>query len=155
MPQLTKAQEIERIIDKDRDEMNNAPYPEKLPEWLLDNFDEIVMAERQNVNKYSAKIMRSILSKKDDVSQLTMLETGLVLNMWSAVQPYLVAKDIDEFLDRKQVVGQLMWRYNVIVQQEDEKLRRKENTLINLSRSQIVKPYKLTLTHHVYTCISL
>lgn len=140
MPQLTKAQEIERIIDKDRDEMNNAPYPEKLPEWLLDNFDEIVMAERQNVNKYSAKIMRSILSKKDDVSQLTMLETGLVLNMWSAVQPYLVAKDIDEFLDRKQVVGQLMWRYNVIVQQEDEKLRRKENTLINLSRSQIVKP---------------
>lgn len=140
MSQLTKAQEIERIIDKDRDEMNNAPYPEKLPEWLLDNFDEIVMAERQNVNKYSAKIMRSILSKKDDVSQLTMLETGLVLNMWSAVQPYLVAKDIHEFLDRKQVVGQLMWRYNVIVQQEDEKLRRKENTLINLSRSQIVKP---------------
>ena len=37
MPQLTKAQEIERIIDKDRDEMNNAPYPEKLPEWLLAN----------------------------------------------------------------------------------------------------------------------
>lgn len=138
MAQKSKAQEIQEVLDKDRDAINNSPFPEMLPPWLLDNFDEIIMAERQNVNRYSAKVMRSILSKKDNPARLTVYEGGLVLNILSAVQPFLIAKDIEEFLDKKQIIGELMFRYNMNMAKEEEKLKRKEASLINISRSRIV-----------------
>jgi len=132
------AQEIQKIIDNDRLAINNAPFPEKLPDWLLDNFDEIIMGERQNVNPYTAQLLRSVLSKRDDPSKLTVYEGGWVLNVLNAVQPFLIAKDKDEFLEKKEFFGAVMFRFNLKMAEEERKLEIKERKLKEGNRKMIL-----------------
>lgn len=130
-------QEIQQIINKDKLAINNAPFPEKLPEWLLTNFDEIIMGERQNVNPYNAEMLRSVLSKKDDPSKLTVYEGGWVLNVLNSVSPFLIAKDIDGFIEKKAVFGPIMFKFNIHIKEEERKIDTKERKLREGNRKMI------------------
>lgn len=130
-------QEIQQIINKDKLAINNAPFPEKLPEWLLTNFDEIIMGERQNVNPYNAEMLRSVLSKKDDPSKLTVYEGGWVLNVLNSVSPFLIAKDIDDFIEKKAVFGPIMFKFNIHIKEEERKIDTKERKLREGNRKMI------------------
>lgn len=132
------AQEIQKIIDNDRVAINNAPFPEKLPDWLLTNFDEIIMGERQNVNPYTAALLKSVLSKKNDPSKLTVYEGGWVLNVLNAVSPYLIAKDIDDFIEKKSIFGPIMFKFNLKMADEERKLELKERKLKEGNRKMIL-----------------
>lgn len=131
-------QEIQEIIAKDKIAINNAPFPEKLPDWLLNNFEEIIMAERQNVNPYSARLLKSVLSKKDDLSKLTVHEGGWVLNVLNAVSPYLISVDINDFIEKKEVFGDIMLKFNINMGKELRKVEAKEQTLRKGNRKMIL-----------------
>lgn len=134
---LTKAQEIDAIIEKDRTAIDNAPFPEPLPDWVLNNFDELIMSMPQNIHPYSAKFLQIILSKRDNPSDLTVIEGGFVLNVLNSVAPYLIAKDFDEFIEKKAIIGAIMYRFNVNMQKELNKLEVKRANLLKGSRRLI------------------
>jgi hypothetical protein len=127
-------QDVKEIIAKDMQAMNEAPFPEPLPEWLLSNFDKIIMEMPQSANPYFAETLESILSKKNP-NDLTFYEGGFVLNVINSVAPKFVAKDIKTFIHRKRMIGRIMYRYNVNLKKEENKLAAKEQTLMRGMRN--------------------
>lgn len=129
-------EEIKEIIEKDEQAINNAPFPEKLPPWLLDNFDKVIMKMPQAYNPYTAATLKSVLSKKHDVQELTVVEGGWVLNCLNNIEPELIAKDIHDFMRKKEIIGQIMYNYNMGIAKEKIKLEKKKDVLLKGLRNQ-------------------
>lgn len=123
-------QEINQQIAADIKAMNEAPFPEPLPDWLLDNFDKIIMEVPQKDVPYFAETVRCVLAKRPN--ELTFYEGGFVLNVWTAVAPKYLSKNINTFLDRKGIAQRIMYRYNQQLEREQGKLDRKKASLMKL-----------------------
>lgn len=134
---MTK-QEIELIIYNDTVKMNNAPFPEPLPDWLLTNFEHIIMEHWQNVNPYTSELLKSVLSKRDDPSKLTVMEGGWVLNVLNSVPPILISADVEDFIKKKELFGKIMFNYNLNIKKEEGKLNDKKENLIKGNRKMIL-----------------
>lgn len=131
-------QEVKDIIAKDMQAINNAPFPEPLPEWVLKGFDKIIMEMPQNTNPYFAETLESILEKTDP-NELTFYEGGFVLNVLNSVAPKFIAKDIKTFIQRKRVVGRITYRYNAFLKKEENKLESKKQVLMRgLRKTQLI-----------------
>lgn len=129
-------QEVKEIIAKDMQAINDAPFPEPLPDWLLDGFEKIVMETPQKDCPYFADTIRKIMAKKSN--DLTVYEGGFVLNLLTSTTPKNIAKNINQFLDRKGQIERIMFRYNANMKKEERKLEVKQNTLTKASRPRIV-----------------
>jgi hypothetical protein len=131
-------QDVKEIIAKDMQAINAAPFPDPLPEWLLNNFDKIIMEMPQSDNPYFAETLESILSKKNP-NDLTVYEGGFVLNVLNSVAPKFIAKDIKTFINRKRQIGRIMYKYNVNLKKEENKLAAKEEVLMRgMRRSKLI-----------------
>lgn len=131
-------QDVKKIIANDMELMNAAPFPEPLPDWILDNFEKIVMETPQKDCGYFANTIRKILNKKP--SELTFYEGGFVLNLLTNTTPKFVAKNLSTFLDRKGVIERIMYRYNLSLKTEEKKLELKERKLLEAMRPRILTP---------------
>lgn len=129
-------QEVKEIIAKDMQAINAAPFPEPLPDWLLDNFEKIIMETPQKDCPYFADTVRKILAKSPN--DLTVYEGGFVLNLLTATTPKNVANKIGLFLDRKGIIERIMHRYNANMQNEERKLAAKERKLTDALRPRIL-----------------
>ena len=129
-------QEVKEIIAKDMQAINDAPFPEPLPDWLLDGFGKIIMETPQKDCPYFADTIRKILAKKPN--DLTVYEGGFVLNLLTATTPKNVAKNLNQFLDRKGQIERIMYRFNTNMKREERKLEIKESTLLRASRPRIL-----------------
>lgn len=129
-------QEVKEIIAKDMQAINAAPFPEPLPDWLLDNFEKIIMETPQKDCPYFADTVRKILAKEPN--DLTVYEGGFVLNLLTATTPKNVSNKIGLFLDRKGIIERIMHRYNANMQNEERKLAAKERKLSEALRPRIL-----------------
>lgn len=129
-------QEVKEIIAKDMQAINAAPFPEPLPDWLLDNFEKIIMETPQKDCPYFAETVIKILAKSPN--DLTVYEGGFVLNLLTATAPKNVANKIGLFLDRKGIIERIMHRYNANMQNEERKLAAKERKLTEALRPRIL-----------------
>lgn len=123
-------QEVKEIIARDMELINDSPFPESLPPWLLENFDTIIMETPQHQNPYFAATVKSILGKKKNPQELTFYEGGFVLNVLTSVAPKMIAKNLNLFLDRKAIIEKIMYNYNRNLKMEERKLERKEQSLL-------------------------
>lgn len=123
-------QEVNQQIARKVQAFNDQIFPEPLPDWLLDNFEKLIMETPQKDVRYFADTVRKILAKKPN--ELTIYEAGFVMDVWNGVKPKLVAKNITQFLDRKGILGNAMQRYNTFLAKENAGFEREKAALMRL-----------------------
>lgn len=133
---MTTEKEINEIIARDIQAMNDAEFPEPLPDWILDNFEKIIMETPQKDCPYFADTIRKILHKTPNT--LTFYEGGFVLNLLTATTPKLVAKNLTTFLNRKGQIEHIMYRYNQFLRQSEKKIEAKKNQMMRAIQPRIL-----------------
>lgn len=125
---MTK-EEIREIIGKDWAAFNDAIFPEILPSWILDNFQKIIWESRQKDYPMFARDMVSILSKTSDLPKITFHEAGLILNIKNQCEPFHVADDWDTYIERKEIMTKIQFRWNQALEKMKQRMSRKEDSL--------------------------
>lgn len=123
-------QEVMQTIARDMEAFNKEPFPEPLPDWLLDNFEKIIMETPQKDVPYFADTVRKILAKKPN--DLTIYEGGFVINLLVATAPKNVAKNIDSFLNKKGLLELIIKRYDSFMKQAERKFEAKKANLMKM-----------------------
>lgn len=129
-------QEVMQIITKDTQAINDAPFPEPLPDWLLDNFKKVIMGTPQNHCRYFADTVRKIASKKPN--QLTVYEGGFVINLLVDTTPENISKNFDDFLNKKGILELTIKRYDSFMKHEERKLEAKKANLLKMCQKRIL-----------------
>lgn len=128
--------EVNQLIAKDLEAINNAPFPDELPPWFLDNFGEIIMEMPQKDNNYFVRTVKSILSKGNNTDKLTVYEGGFVCNILCSVAPKTLGIDLKTFLDRKETLEKIMGGFNAMMKKEERKLEAKKQSMMSKLRPQ-------------------
>lgn len=125
---MTK-EEIREIIGRDWAAFNDAINPEILPDWTLDNFQQMIWESRQKDFPIFARELKSILSKTGAMATITFQEAGFILNAKCQCEPKWVADDFYTFLERKEKMAQMLFRWNQALEKMKSKMSRKEDVL--------------------------
>lgn len=123
-------QDVNKQIEAEYNDFLKKPFPGDLPDWLLDNFESVVMNTPQSAHQYFPQAVRKILAKKP--SELTIFETSTVINLLLSVAPIYLGWSFETFLDRKVELQTITIAYNELMQNEEERLKRKSQALQNM-----------------------
>ena len=130
-------QEIENIIQKEMNTFLQKPFLGILPSWFLVGFDRAVMEMPQIDVPYRGETIQSILGKTND--ELTVFDVGLITNIWLTVSPKFVDQKIEKYLTKKVILEQIRTQWNMQNNAEQERLKRKAQSLTNLNGSKIIR----------------
>ena len=124
--------EVNRIIDKDFDDFNQAVYGgEKLPDDIIELFKKAIFKMPPTLLRASSETLKRLAKTKPE--KLTNYEVGFVLNQVSAVPFCDLYPDLWVALSKTKQIEQLKVAYNVMIKSINETMDKKKESLLNLS----------------------
>lgn len=133
--------EIDKEIQKDYDNFNNAPYTsEILPKDLMERFRKAVFSLPPAAHKLNSEIIKKIVGTK--IKELTNFDVPTILNTIAHCPLCDLYKDLDEALIKNREIEDLKISYNLTVMQVNKSMAEKRERMMKLSG---VSENKLTL----------
>ena len=127
--------DIEQILAKDYQEMMNMKFPDELPPWIFDNFEEALFRMQQKENNYFVSSIEKMIGYNGDTEKITVYEAGFLLKMWCNVAaPCWLCSDFKTFLERKKILEPILRGYDHMLKMEEQKAQKKRGVLMNNMR---------------------
>lgn len=137
---MTSEREIDQQINNDLNRFYSSVFDGELPDDLLDRFKKSLMALAPASTKYNSEAVKKIISKR--VNELSFMDVGLIINAVFAVPFEKVYNSIEEAIDKNMELELIREKYNKSVDDMQQSLTKKKNTLMKLSGITHSVPFK-------------
>lgn len=126
--------EINKDLDNELLSFYNMKYEGELFPNAIGLFKKAIFLSPPMAQQIHVSKIRSLLDKKED--ELLFGEVGLIINCILSIPPEKLYKNINKYLESQEKIEKIFIAYNAAVNEEQKRLNRKRNSLVNLSGSR-------------------